>query len=200
MSTDAWVNEMWQRLDEKLCRTAEKSKNKLPYTTVNGVHDNKAETDIAWWTNGFWPGLMWLMYVGTGRDVYRAAAENAETMLDEAFKCYDGLHHDVGFMWHISSGVNYRLFKGEKSRLRTLYAADLLAARFNPMGKFIRSWNEDRVGWVIIDSMMNIPLLYWAAEEHGDPGYRYMAELHAETVMKNHIRPEGRHGLSTALP
>ncbi len=185
------IDTIWRKIDEKLCRTAVRSADKLPYTAVDGVHDNKAETDITWWTNGFWPALMWLMYLGTGRGVYRAVAEKAELLLDGAFLKYDGLHHDVGFMWHISSGVNYRLFGGEKSRLRTLYAADILAARFNPMGRFIRSWNDDRVGWVIIDSMMNIPLLYWAEKEHGDPRYGYVARLHADTVLRSHIRDDG---------
>ncbi len=185
------TTEIWQRIDEKLSRVALRSMDKIPYTADNGVHDNKADSDITWWTNGFWPGLMWIMYVGTGKEVYRRAAERAEEKLDAAFKNYDGLHHDVGFMWHISSGVNYRLFKGGDSRLRTLYAADLLAARFNPKGGFIRSWNDDHLGWVIIDSMMNIPLLYWAAKEHGDPRYEYIARIHADKVLKSHIRPDG---------
>ncbi len=185
------ISAIWQKIDEKLSRAALRSADKIPYTAIDGVHDDKALTDITWWTNGFWPGLMWLMYVGTGRDVYRTAAEKAEEKLDAAFESYDGLHHDVGFMWHISSGVDYRLFKGRKSRLRTLYAADLLAARFNPMGRFIRSWNDDHDGWVIIDSMMNIPLLYWAAKEHRDKRYEYIARLHADTVMRTHLRPDG---------
>ncbi len=52
---------------------------------------------------------MWLLYVGTGDGLYKEAAENAENLLDGAFAEYDHLHHDVGFMWHISAGVNYRL-------------------------------------------------------------------------------------------
>ena len=177
-----WVDEIWEKLDSKLKKVSERSKEKIPYTTVNGVHDNMVETDITWWTNGFWPGMMWLMYVCTNDECYRVAAENAEWLLDKAFEEYDGLHHDVGFMWHISSGVNYRLFGGAKSRLRTIYAANMLASRYNAEGKFIRSWNDDHNGWVIIDSMMNIPLLYWAAKEHNDDRYRYIAEHHADTV------------------
>ncbi len=186
-----WINSVWEKLDKKLKAVSERSKDKIPYTTVNGVHDDMTKTDITWWTNGFWPGLMWLMYVGTSDEQYRAVAENAELLLDAAFEDYDHLHHDVGFMWHISSGVNYRLFGGKKSRLRTIYAANMLASRYNAEGKFIRSWNDDHTGWVIIDSMMNIPLLYWASEEHNDPRYKYIAQNHADTVLKTHIREDG---------
>lgn len=186
-----WINSTWEKLDNKLKVVSERSKNKIPYTTENGVHNDMAKKDIAWWTNGFWGGLMWLMYVGTKDEHYRAVAENAEEILDKAFEDYDNLHHDVGFMWHISSGVNYRLFGGKKSRLRTIYAANMLASRYNAEGKFIRSWNKDHTGWVIVDSLMNIPLLYWASDEHNDPRYKYIALNHADTVLKTHIRADG---------
>ena len=186
-----WVDGVWEKLDNKLRKVCVKSRDKIPYTTENGVHDNMVEKDITWWTNGFWPGMMWLMYEDTKNEEYKITAENAEKLLDGAFEIYDLLHHDVGFMWHLSSGVDYRLTGNKKSRLRTIYAANMLASRYNAAGKFIRSWNEDHNGWVIIDSMMNILLLYWAAKEHNDDRYRYIAENHADTVLRTHIRPDG---------
>ena len=48
-----------------------------------------------------------------------------------------------------------------------------LAGRFNPAGGFIRAWNKkngnNMTGWIIIDCLMNLPLLYFAAEELSDP-------------------------------
>ena len=186
-----WINNTWEKLDNKLRRVSVKSRDKIPYTTSNGEHDDMVKKDITWWTNGFWPGLMWLMYVDTKAECYRDTAIRAEELLDGAFEEYDTLHHDVGFMWHISSGVNYRLSGDKKSRLRAIYAANMLASRYNPEGKFIRSWNDDHVGWVIIDSMMNIPFLYWASKEHNDNRYKYMAMNHADTVLKSHMRDDG---------
>ena len=188
----AWVNETWEKLDKKLKNVSVKSREKIPYTSVNGVHNNMAVDDVTWWTNGFWAGLMWLMYVDTGDTRYKETAERAEELLDAAFLEYDKLHHDVGFMWLLSSGVNYRLTGNKKSRMRTLYAADTLMGRYNPEGKFIRSWNgDDNKGWVIIDSMMNVPLLYMSSEEHDDPRYRYVAESHAHTLLRTHVRDDG---------
>ena len=194
-----WVDTVWDKIDKKLQWVAPQIRGKIPYTTsakwhnrtTEGTYCDMRKLDVTWWTNGFWPGLMWLMYVGTKNDVYRAAAEDAEEILDEAFADYDHLHHDVGFMWHISSGVNYRLFGGHKSKVRTAIAADILSSRYNCEGKYIRAWNEDKVGWVIIDCMMNINLLYWASEEYDDPRFKYIAMNHADTVMRTHIREDG---------
>ena len=54
----AWIDQTWQKLDKKLSKTAIKSRNKIPYTTTDGVHDNKFLEDPTWWTNGFWGGLI----------------------------------------------------------------------------------------------------------------------------------------------
>ncbi|MEG1880142.1 MAG: glycoside hydrolase family 88 protein [Oscillospiraceae bacterium] len=190
-SDKKWIDDVWAKADNKLKKVAVRSREKIPYTTINGVHDNMAEKDICWWTNGFWPGLMWLMYVDTKNDVYKETAERAEELLDGAFENYEGLHHDVGFTWLISSGVNYRLFNNQKSKIRTLYAANILSSRYNIKGEFIRAWNHDCYGWAIIDCMMNIPLLYWASKEIDDPRYKYIAEAHANKTMENHVRPDG---------
>ena len=79
----------------------------------------------------------------------------------------------------------------ERSLARGLHAAHLLAGRYNPRGKFIRSWNRDRAGWVIVDSMMNVPLLYWAEDVIDDPRFKYIAMDHVDTVMNNTVRQDG---------
>ena len=94
-------------------------------------------------------------------------------------------------MWLHTAVANFRLTGNERSKARGLHAAHLLAGRYNPRGKYIRSWNRDRAGWVIIDSMLNIPMLYWAEKEIGDPRFRYIAEDHADKVMNQIVRPDG---------
>ncbi len=162
----------------------------IPYTVRDGAWAPGPFDGICWWTNGFWPAQMWAMYRMTGEEAYRQEAERAEKMLDAAFCDYDHLHHDVGFMWLISSGASFRLTGNDQSRRRTLLAANLLAGRFNPAG-FIRAWNEDRAGWAIIDCMMNLNLLYWASDYTGDPRFRKIAMIHADTAMKHFVRADG---------
>jgi unsaturated chondroitin disaccharide hydrolase len=134
---------------------------------------------------------MWQMYRMTGAELYREEALRAENMLDEALRNFKNLSHDTGFMWLIHSGVRYALEKNPESFDRTLFAAEMLAARFNPNG-FIRAWNgEGREGWAIVDCMMNLPLLYWASEETGDPRFRLIAMAHADTTLRRFVRPDG---------
>lgn len=184
-------NEIYNKLNEKLSVTAKRGEDKIPYTAVNGVHDNKIETDICWWTNGFWPAIMWQMYAESRNEQYLITARKAQKALDGAFAKYDELHHDVGFMWYLSCGSDYILTGNKEARLRTLYAANLLAGRYNIKGGFIRAWNEDKPGWSIIDCMMNIPILYWASKEIGDDRYKHIAMAHADMTIRDHIRPDG---------
>ena len=187
-----WLDSTWEKVDNKLSRVAVKSRDKIPYTTKNGVHDDMSTEDIAWWTNGFWSGMMWLMYSETGKDVYKDTALNGEKLLDGALKDFSRLHHDVGFMWHISSGANYRITGDRNAWNKNMFAAATLASRYNIDGKFIRAWNEDgQEGWTIIDCMMNIPLLYWASEQTKDDRFKKIAMSHADMALRDHIRPDG---------
>lgn len=199
-----WLEAVEKKIYEKMEWVSEKSKNKIPYTTINGEHDNRIENTngslddgINWWTNGFWGGILWLMYNATKERKYAEIADFSEKVLDRCFEEYYGLHHDVGFMWLPTAVASYRLTGNEESGKRGLHAANLLAGRFNPVGRFIRAWNDipgqntDTRGWAIIDSMLNIPLLYWATEVTGDPRFKHIAVLHANTVMETFIRPDG---------
>ncbi|MBR2036115.1 MAG: glycoside hydrolase family 88 protein [Lachnospiraceae bacterium] len=187
-----WIDTTWEKVDKKLSRTAVKSREKIPYTTVNGEHDNRVGKGITWWTNGFWGGMMWLMYEATGNEEYRKTAERSEELLDDALRQYKALHHDVGFMWHLTSGANYRLTGNEASAVRNFFAATSLFSRYNIDGDFIRAWNgEAQAGYSIIDCLMNIPLLYWATDEIGDDRFKKIAMRHMEMAMRDHIRPDG---------
>ncbi len=185
-----WLREMTDRLDRKMRFAVEKAREGdwIPYTDEGG---GWKKTEIGWWTNGFWPAAMWQMFRMTGNALYREEALRAEAMLDAALADFKNLSHDVGFMWLIHSGVHYALEKDAGSWDRTLFAAHMLASRFNPNG-FIRAWNgAGREGWAIVDCMMNLPLLYWATEETGDPRFRQIAMRHADTTMETFVRPDG---------
>ena len=188
-----WIDSTWEKIDKKLSRTAVKSRNKLPYTTVGGEH---VERDITWWTNGFWGGMMWLMYEATGNEEYKKTAERSEELLDEALKNYKELHHDMGFMWHLTSGANYRLTGNKDSAVRNFFAATSLFSRYNITGDYIRAWNGswcgmDNVGFSIIDCLMNLSLLYWASDEIGDDRFKKIAMRQMDMAMRDHIRPDG---------
>ena len=191
----AWIDDVWNKIECKMNVVVLRSADKIPYTTIKGVHDDKSKNNMSWWTNGFWPGILWLMYVGTGNEFYKTTAEKSEEKLDEVLYGFDRLDHDTGFLWLLSSVTNYRITENAASRRRGLLAASTLAGRFNTEGRFIRAWNDrsegDSRGWAIIDSMMNLPLLYWATLELNDPRFKHIAMKHANTVMKTFIREDG---------
>src|SRR5699024_6519661 len=198
-----WQENVKQKIINKMSWVSERSKDKIPYTTIKGRHDNRivdnpsnlATDGIYWWTNGFWGGIMWQLYHLTKQNKYKEIAQFSEEQLDACFTKFIGLHHDVGFMWLPTSVVNYKLTNSELSRKRSLHAANLLAGRYNPVGEFIRAWDdledEDTRGWAIIDCMLNLPLLYWASEETKDPRFKQIAIKHADTAMPAFVRADG---------
>lgn len=182
----------YEKIKEKLAVTSEAIGAKFPYTTTNGKYEGFAyNEDIYWWTNGFYPGILWKMYADTKEDKYKNVAYECEKKLDEALFGFEGLHHDVGFMWLLSAVANYKLTGNLEARKRGLIAANYLMGRFNTNGNYIRAWNGDAAGVVIIDSMMNIPLLSWAAKEENDPRYTAVAKRHADTINKYYFDEEG---------
>lgn len=189
-----WANETAQKIYKKMKMSAQRSKNKIPYLTVNGIFDDCSD-NISWWTNGFYGGQLWQLYNAYGDEIFRSNAENIENKLDKSLMDYMGMDHDSGFKWLLTSVANYKLTKNERSKNRALLAAANLAGRFNPAGRFIRAWNswggESNEGWAIIDCMMNLPLLYWAAEETGDPRFSQIARAHADTAAKAFVRENG---------
>lgn len=187
-----WLLSMQEKLHRKMLYAVEKAQvlDGIPYTTRDGEWLTGPFDGICWWTNGFWSGAMWQMYRMTGDERYTKEAARGEKLLDAAFEEYWHLHHDVGFMWRLSSAAAYDLTGNEVSRKRAMIAANLLAGRYNPLG-FIRAWNDDCTGWAIIDCMMNLSLLYWASEKSGDPRFRKIAMQHADTAMQHFVREDG---------
>ncbi len=192
-----WVEECWQKLDRKLKIVAERSVSKIPFWSESGIHNDLKETSIAGWANGFWPGMMWLMHIATGNEVYKRTAEEIETLLDQAFWQIEKLGHDTGFVWLLASRPNYELTKNPDSLRRLKTATAHLMDRYNPVAEYIRCWDSfapgknDKLGWSIIDTMMNLPLLYWASEETDDPRYKFVAMSHTDMAMREHVRPDG---------
>lgn len=201
-----WAREMAARITEKMRWVSEKNKEKIPYTTdENGDYDDRsdksrswnADDGLNWWTNGFWGGMMWLLYLYTKEERYAEIARVSEDKMTECFQNFLGLHHDVGFMFQPTAVADYRITGRSQAKTTALHAAALLAGRFNPAGNYIRAWNDipgsidDTRGWAIIDCMFNISLLYWASEETKDPRFRHIAMMHADTVRKNFVREDG---------
>lgn len=150
------------------------------------------------WTCGFWTGELWLAYENTAspaqRQVLRTAGEKqVEIFLDRINRKILVDHHDMGFLYTPSCVAAYKLTGSEKGREAALKAADQLMTRYQPVGQFLQAWGD--MGdpgnrRLIIDCLLNIPLLYWASETTGDSRYREVAEKHIHTTMAHIVRPD----------
>ena len=185
--------EALNRIAEKYRKTAEAAAEAgiIPYQSAGGKWISSPYDGNSWWTGGFWPGLMWQLWVLTGDSFFRQEARRAEKLLTEEFRSFRLLNHDVGFMYLLSCGADAKLTGDAQAETDTLHAASLLMGRFNPAG-FIRAWNEpDRTGYAIIDCMMNLNLLYRASRDTGDPRFRQTARIHADTTLREFLREDG---------
>ena len=139
------------------------------------------------WTTGFWTGQLWLAYEYTKDTRFKEAAEvQVESFLERIKEKIEVDHHDMGFLYSPSCVAAYKLVGSEKGKVAALLAADQLIARFHEKGGFIQAWGsmEDPENYrLIIDCLLNLPLLYWATEETGDERYRAIAEKHIHTAL-----------------
>lgn len=188
-----WVNETFDKVVAKYRRSTQiaKEQNIIPYRGEAAGWAEPPFDGDGWWTNGFWPALMWQLYAATGEEAFMEDARRVQKRLLAQLEVFLKLNHDVGFVYLLSMGADAKLTGNEEARVHTLHAANILAGRFNPAG-FIRAWNgEDRTGWAIVDCMMNLPLLYWAHRETGDPRFTAIAKVHADTSIRHFVREDG---------
>ena len=122
-----------------------------------------------------------------------AAKQVTDVILPKAYQ--KARSHDMGFMMMPSVGHAYRLTGNEKYKEALLSAADSLAVLYNPRVGTILSWpgmvrKENWPHNTIIDNMMNLELLFWAARHGGSRHLYDVAYQHARTTMEYHFRPD----------
>lgn len=151
-------------------------------------------TENVEWTTGFWTGVIWLAYEYTGDVVFKEAGEiQVESFLERIREKIDVNHHDMGFLYSLSCVAAYKLTGSEHAKEAALLAADHLAERYREKGQFLQAWGnpgEPKEYRLIIDCLLNLPILYWASEVTGDRSYAGKAENHIKTAMKCILRPD----------
>jgi unsaturated chondroitin disaccharide hydrolase len=168
----------------------------MPRNILAGQSEwNLVPVKIEEWTVGFWPGILWYNYENTKSEEMLEAARHYTDILEPliTLPAYD---HDLGFQVFCSYGNGYRLTGDEKYKQIILNAADTLATLFNPKVGTILSWPRDVEpnNWphnTIIDNMLNLEMLYWAAANGGNKELYDIATKHAETTMKYQFREDG---------
>ncbi len=159
--------------------------------SVNGFY-SPIEND--YWTCGFWTGEIWLAYEHCRDERLKNAGEiQVSSFLNRIDNKISVDHHDMGFLYSPSCVAAYKLLGSAKGREAAIKAADQLITRYHPVGEFIQAWgamDQPDNYRLIIDCLLNLPLLYWASEETGDNKYRDIAEKHIHTAVANVIRED----------
>ncbi|MDE6340258.1 MAG: glycoside hydrolase family 88 protein [Muribaculaceae bacterium] len=145
------------------------------------------------WCAGFWPGVLWYDYESTHNEKIKEDAEKYTQSLEFLSKT-PAFDHDLGFLVFCSYGNGYRLTGNKKFKDVILATADTLATLYNPNVGTILSWprNVEMLGGhnTIMDNMMNLEMLFWAAKNGGDKHLYDIAVRHAEVTMEHHFRPD----------
>jgi unsaturated chondroitin disaccharide hydrolase len=144
------------------------------------------------WTCGFWVGLLVAAHLHTGERSYLDWARERMRLVSQ--RADDPNTHDIGFIFDGSAVPAYHVTSDVWYADIALRAANRLRARLVPTrtGAYLSSWGPltDQRGRSssAIDTMGNLPLLYWASRHTGDGSFLYAAEEHARKSAAAFIR------------
>lgn len=165
----------------------------------NGWSKNRyKQSPLPDWTSGMWTGLYWIVYEVTKDEAFRNACENhvkiMQRVADEKISLND---HDIGFKFSPTCVASYKLTGNTDARAAALKAAEIMLKHYCPVNKFIirqglRTDENNYDGYrTLVDSMMNIPLFFWAYGETGNKAYYDAAVGHYNTTAKYLVREDG---------
>ncbi|WP_309119264.1 glycoside hydrolase family 88 protein [Paenibacillus sp.] len=168
--------------------------DRFPYITEEKRYDWRDANNE--WIEGFYAGLAWLGHEFEGDAALGDAARRLTARLVNRMEARQAMgHHDIGFLYSLSTKAEWIVDGAEAARDRTVQAADALMERWRPAGRYLQAWGEEghaeHGGRIIIDCLMNLPLLFWASETTGKPAYREAAEVQAARSLKYLMRGDG---------
>lgn len=181
------AQDLMKQIGDQLLKKDNLFHGRFPIYTVDGkwIFSEKPN-----WFSGFTAGELWYLFDLTGNAEFKMRAlTHADSLIQYA--TLDNTH-DLGFMFFHSCVRAYQHTGEKKYKEAAIKAAYMLVKRFNTKGNFIRAWGKigsnDREGLMIIDTMMNLELLFWAAKETGDYSLYDIAYKHAIICMNEHVR------------
>ncbi|MBU9731539.1 glycoside hydrolase family 88 protein [Klebsiella variicola] len=184
-----WLDEAISKCVEKAKVNAQNFKD-FPHVTEGGKFNF---TPDGVWTGGFFTGVLWQAWQVSNDPVLLERAHHFTQRI--LLRCNDTHNHDLGFMFHPSAITGWRLTGEELYRQAALQSAHALAGQFNEKGGFIPGWGffggEEWSGSVLIDTLMNLPLLVWAVKEGESDSLLNVVHTHTQKALKNHLREDG---------
>jgi len=143
-----------------------------------------------YWTGGFWVGLLSLAGELTGDSEFGGWAGKWMEALEPRAR-RQGLH-DLGFLFFPSAVLMRELGAGGEAAEAAQAAAANLAGRYSSMYRCLTIFERPPMDRILaIDTMMNLPLLWWAARETENEMWGRTARNHADTTAELLVRDDG---------
>lgn len=139
------------------------------------------------WTGGFFAGMMWAFADVTGDSWWVEQADRYTRSLEARKK--DTSTHDVGFVFEPSWGRLYDRDQNAYAREVLTEAGRTMAGRMQKAGGYLCTWVDP--GSTFIDIMMNVGIIFRAAEYSGDEALRDLALTHCRTSRRYLVRGDG---------
>ncbi|MCI0465332.1 MAG: glycoside hydrolase family 88 protein [Gemmataceae bacterium] len=156
-----------------------------PMYTVDGLWNREGER---WthWCEGFFPGILWLLHRHTGEAQWLQLAEQYTRPLEP--RRFDRAVHDLGFLF-LSTYLRWYRLTGDEALRQVLIDAGRTLALRRQKGGYLASFVGPQS--LFIDIMMNVGIIFWAANETGDERLRQVALEHCRTTSRYLARPDG---------
>jgi unsaturated chondroitin disaccharide hydrolase len=172
--------------ETQLHRLVENHPDYFPMYTVEGKwrHEGAAWTN---WCEGFLGGQLWLLYQATGDDAWRTKAEHYSRLVEP--RKDDRTVHDLGFVFWSTWKRWYDLTGDPAINAVVVHAGKTMALRFKEKGRYLRSFVADES--LFIDIMMNVGIIFYAAQQSGDADLLRVATEHCLTSRRVLVRGDG---------
>jgi unsaturated chondroitin disaccharide hydrolase len=156
-----------------------------PMYTVGGRWNRERE-HWTHWHEGFFPGILWLLYRHTGDADWRRQAEEYSRPLEP--RKHDRTVHDLGFLF-FSTYLRWYHHGGDPALRAVLIEAGRTLALRRQQGGYLASFVGPQS--LFIDIMMNVGIVFWAANETHDEELRQVAREHCRTTARYLVRSDG---------
>ncbi len=172
---------------EQVRRLIEGHPGSQPIHTDNG---HWAINDDPWapsWSGGFLTGMIWVFAARFRDSWWRQKAIDYCTLLEP--RKDDPSTHDIGFLLEPSWGRWYDLEPTDRARNVLIDGGRTMANREQRPGGYMRTWVD--AGSTFIDVMMNVGIVFRAAEYSGDRALYDCALRHTLTSRRHLQRGDG---------
>jgi len=158
----------------------------FPMYTMNGKwkHDSETWTN---WCEGFLGGQLWILFQNNQDHWWFEQAERYSRLIEN--RKTDRDVHDLGFLFNSTWKRWYDLTGDEKINQVVIEAGRTLALRFQEKGQYLCSFIAPNS--LFIDIMMNVGIIFYAAQQTNDEKLYKIANQHSLTTLKRLVRNDG---------